>query len=217
MKEFSGQDLDKIKRVIVRVSNPLSKTTAGRMEIANNLMQMGLVTNLNHYFTVLDTGRLDSMTEGAQAQLLLIRRENEKLMRGEPVRALATDRHSIHIQEHDAILADPDMRDNPELLDMVTAHLMEHINLLKTTDPALLNMIGEQSLAPPPMVGPDGQPLPQQGAPMTQEQGQVAEGNAELQEPLPIGSEQVANMPQMPEPPAPFSGMPTNPGDVLPQ
>jgi hypothetical protein len=43
MKKFSSKDLAAINRVIVEVTNPLSKTTAGRLEIANQLLQMQML------------------------------------------------------------------------------------------------------------------------------------------------------------------------------
>jgi hypothetical protein len=51
MREFSSEDLTGINRVIVEIANPLSKTTAGRLEIANQLLQMQMIKNPDQYFT----------------------------------------------------------------------------------------------------------------------------------------------------------------------
>jgi hypothetical protein len=42
----------------------------------------------------------------------------------------------------------------------VTDHIQQHIQILKTADPALLGLLGEKSLAPPPPAapGPGGPP-----------------------------------------------------------
>jgi hypothetical protein len=206
LREFTSDDLVSIDRVRVGVSNPLSKTTAGRLEIANNLMQQGLITNPKHYFTVLHTGNLDTMIEGEEQELLLIRKENEWLMDGKNPPVTPIDAHSIHIAEHKGVLADPESRQNPELVQAALAHIQQHIDALRNTDPALLQMINQQPLPPqqPPMP-PQGEAQPPQGQQgMTQEQAGAAENTINtVQQPLPVGVEaaQQVVQPQIPEAP----------------
>lgn len=200
VKEFKGEDILAVNRVKVKVSNPLSQTGAGRLEIANNLIQMGLIKNPQQYFTVLQTGALDAMMEGDQAELISIKTENEYLADGKQVIVIDTDAHAMHIQEHKAVLADPDMRNNPEIVETTLAHIQMHIDALKTVNPELLQLLGQQPLTPAqPEVpsGPDAKAAP--------------EGSTEmLEQPLPIGAEQVEqiNQPNMPTPPAPFQDAP---------
>ena len=150
MQEFTGEDLESVRRVVVDVGNALSQSTAGRTQMADNLIQMGVITNPEQYFSVINSGRIDTMTEGANNQALLIKAENERLADGETdVIATAVDKHSYHIREHMNILADPDLRLDPNLVAIVLAHIQEHIDLSRTTDPNILAMIGEQSLSPP--------------------------------------------------------------------
>lgn len=184
MKEFSGDDLDKIDRIIVDVGNPLAKTTAGRVEMASQMMQMNLITSPEQYLSIINTGQLDSMTEDTQSELLSIRSENELMINGETTIALVTDQHSMHIQEHKYVLADPDLRKDPNLVKIVLDHIQEHIQLLRTSDPGLLILMKEQPLAPPPPPpgmmpppgmappggppptnGPQGPPMPNQPPP----------------------------------------------------
>ncbi len=163
MKEFTGDDLASVNRVIVDVGNYLARTTAGRVQMAEQMMQMGVIKTPEQYITVMNTGRLDAMTEDTQSELLLVRSENESLVQGEQIMAVATDQHSLHIKEHKCVLADPDLRKDPELVGRTLMHIQEHINLLRTLDPQLLAMMGEQSLMPPPMIDPNtGQPMPPQ-------------------------------------------------------
>jgi hypothetical protein len=215
MKEFTGADLATINRVIVEITNPVSRTTAGRLEMANQLLQMSVIKNTEQYFTVLNTGRLDAMIEGEQAELLLIRAENEKMMEGKSVKGLALDSHTIHITEHKALLADPDFRDNEELSNLVLGHIMEHINLLKNTDPNVLMMIGQQPLQPTQgqpveQVGPEAQKVP------GEQQLDLAnpENMADMQQALPVGAEVTAQVAEMPTPPPPLDQMPINPSDT---
>ena len=192
-KEFTGDDLSEVNRVIVDVGNPLSKTVAGKLELAQQMMQYGIVKNPEDFYSVLETGRIDVMTDETYRELLLIRQENEHLVQGTEVRALAIDQHLQHITHHKTVLADPKLRMDNELSSHVLNHIQEHLNLLRETDPALLQLIGEQPLGP---VGgsPAGAPQPQdqvnQSAPPQPSEGPMA--------PPPPAAE-LPNMPNMPE------------------
>jgi len=216
MKEFSGEDLNNINRVVVEIANPLSKTTAGRLEIANQLLQMQLIKNVDQYFTVLNTGKLDPMIEGDQAELLNIRSENEEMISGGDVMAISTDQHRLHVQEHKSLLADPSLRRDPQLVQLVLEHIQEHINLLSGgADQRILQITGQEPLAPPAPPALEGGQPPQQG--------QAPEGEnpptEQLAAPLPTGVEaaQEVAQPNMPTPAAPFENMPTNPANTLPE
>lgn len=163
LKEFKGSDIDQINRVVVDVGNALSQTAAGRSEIATNLIQMGLIKSPEQYFSVLNSGNLDTMTEGYTNQLLLVKSENENLIEGKPVIAIDVDDHRLHILEHRSVLADPDLRFNDELVATVLAHITEHLDALRTVDPDLIALMGEQPLMPAGQ-GQPGQPgQPQAG------------------------------------------------------
>lgn len=173
IKEFTGEDLSAVNRVIVDIGNPLARTTAGRVEMAEQMMQMGVIKTPEQYFSVIDTGNLDVMTEDTQSQLWLVKSENERMVENEPVVALLTDDHVLHIKEHSTVLADPELRFNQELVAQVTAHIQEHIDLLRNTDPDTLMILGQQPLAP--QNAPQGQPQGQQMPPDESMQGQVPE------------------------------------------
>lgn len=148
MKYFDKNDLSNISRVVVNVGNPLTKTIAGKVQIAQDLLQGGLVTTPQEYTQVLETGTLDPLLEGQTAELMLIRQENEELSEGRLVQAIATENHPLHIQEHKTVLSSPEAKANPETVQNVLAHMMEHITLMQTTDPQLLQMLGIQPLQP---------------------------------------------------------------------
>jgi len=211
MKEFVGDDLNKISRVIVDLGNPLSRSTAGRVQMAEQLLQMGAITTPEQYFNVINTGELDFMTENIQSEMLLIKAENEKLIEGEDVQAVFTEQHSLHIKEHKYILSDPDLKKDPDLVMRVAAHIQHHIDLLRTTDPDILVMMGEQPLGPA-----GGSPVPpQQGSGV--DQSQMPQGGLMPPPPeLAAANPQamMPNLPQVPQPPPPFETMPTNPQDM---
>ncbi len=191
-KQFTGDDLANVNRVIVDLGNPVAQTKAGRLEIAQQLIQYGIVKTPEQYFTILNTGQLDALTDDMQDELLLVKNENERLSQGQPVPALAIDKHQIHINSHKSILSDPDLRTDELLTRTVLDHINEHINLLRSTDPALLSLIGEQPLGP---IG-GGTPPPQQGT----DANQSAPPNPGLQEAA--GMPPAPNQPSMPQVPA---------------
>jgi hypothetical protein len=209
MTTFTSDKIDSINRVVVDVGNALSQSTAGRVQMADNMIQMGVVTNPEQYFSVINTGRLETMTEGANNQTLLIKAENERLADGETnVVATAVDKHSLHIREHMNVLADPDLRQDQELSQRVLGHILEHVNLLSTTDPNLLAIIGEQPIGPaagspvaPGTVAPE-QPVGDGLQAMSEIQSNPEAAGVQSQGQLP-------NQPSMPIDPAtgqPFQG-----------
>lgn len=166
MKEFTGEDLSSISRVIVDVGNPLAQTTSGRAEMASNLLQMGLVNSPEEYYAVLNTGKLEPLIQGQHDEVLLVRAENERLVDGTTdVIAIDTDDHALHIREHKTVLADPDARLDEELVARTLAHIQEHIDALEQVKPELLQIIGEQSIQPmqPPAQMPPQNPQAETG------------------------------------------------------
>lgn len=210
LKEFTGDDLSSVNRVVVDIGNPLANTTAGRVEMAEQLLQMNLIKTPEQYEMVLNTGKLDVMTEDTMSELFLIRKENENLVEGKDVIAVITDDHAKHIREHKSVLADPELRLDPELVARTTKHMQDHIDMLRSVDPDLLAIIGEQPL------GPRG------GTPANQQQQMVPDAAMQGQAPQMMNpgvatNPQMPNMPQVPAPPPPFQDLPVNPQDMLPQ
>lgn len=210
IKEFTGEDLSSINRVIVDVGNALAQSTAGREQIASNLLQMGAITSPEKYLEVLNTGNLEGFTGGEMDELFLVKGENENLMQGDDVIAVATDNHALHIREHQAVLDDQNLRKDPILAKKALAHIQEHISLLRNTDPDLLMILGQQPLGPAggspigqtPMPGVQPQPGANQGV-MENTQAQsvaVSDQNFNLPEPAqPAGEEMLGPQPTTPE------------------
>lgn len=162
-KEFHSKDLSNISRVTVEVAAPMSKTTSGKLAIAQDLLQAGALKTPDEYLTLVNTGTIEPLIEGAQAELLNIKAENEALSEGQEVPALFIDNHALHIKEHSCILASPESRINPELRTIVLAHIQEHLNLMQNMDPALAQVLGHEVPPPqpsapaPPEAGPTNQ------------------------------------------------------------
>jgi hypothetical protein len=163
MKEFVGSDLESIDRVVVEQQSSVSRTTAGRIQIAENLLQNGLIKRPEHYIMVMETGRLDPLIEPEQAELLIIQGENEMLAEGQMPQAVFSDTHQQHIMSHKGVLANPDARRNPAIVQSVLEHMQQHIQLAKTTDPDVLMLTGNSPVPsmrqqPPPGQGGGGSP-----------------------------------------------------------
>lgn len=194
LKEFTGEDISAINRVIVDVGNPLARSTAGRVQMAEQLAQMNLLKSSAEYFQVINTGNIDTVYEDEMSQILLIRGENEKMMEGQQVLTTFLDDHRQHILEHRAVIADPELRNNPVLLDIVLGHIQEHIEHLRNTDPQTLQIINQVPLNP---MGTAGIPLPPEMMDQMQNSSQPGPNSAGPQN-APANTQ----MPKMPEVPA---------------
>jgi len=233
LKEFTSDKIDAIDRVIVTVGNPLARTTAGRVQMAEQLLQMGLLKNPKDYLSVINTGTLDGAFEGIMDERLYIRLENEYMMEGKDVMVDITDTHAEHILEHRTLMFDPDLRLNPTLRQIVQTHIQTHIDMLRNVDPDLLMLLGQQPLQnanmgqmPPPMQAPNDGGM---SAPPGMMGGDMASGDMAQQMQNGAGFDpsqfmqgqgtQGGNMsePQVPTPPPPFQNLPTNPSQNIPQ
>lgn len=204
MQYFKGEDIADIDRVTVERVNPISATTAGKMQIADTLMERNMLHTPDEYIQLVTTGRLDPLIQGQQMQLTLIQAENEDLAEGKEVVALLTDDHVLHIKEHQAVLASPEARQDPAIVQTTIAHLEEHMQILMGGNP-ILALLGQPMVAPPaidpnaPPPGGDKNPKPAAGSPA---------GVVDPTAPLAKEAEQV-NQPNQPT--NPQTGQPFNP------
>lgn len=181
-------DLSEISRVVCEQVNPLSKTIAGRSEIANNLLQQGLIKDGQEYMLVLETGRLDPVMSKPRSQMLRIKSENEQMRKGVAVPALLTDDHALDIREHSSILDSPDSRKNPQIVQLVLDHIQQHIQLatqLQMTNPGLAMILGQTPMPMPPPPPPQGS---QPGNPVKPVQQQADKTQATRMPSLPPGT-----------------------------
>lgn len=171
MKTFTNKNLKGINRVVVESANSLSKTAAGKVEMANNLLNSGLIKTPEQYISVVTTGTLEPLYEHEMSQLNLIRQENELMAEGKASRVLITDDHSAHILEHSVILNSPEARNNEQISAVVLGHIMEHIELSRTIDPQLAEMLKHTPIQTkqPPQPQPIDTTTMQTTDPITQE------------------------------------------------
>ncbi len=204
---FKSTDIPDINRILVDVGNPLAKTTAGRVQMAEQLMQMKPEEfSIQQYAQVINTGRIDGMLESPVDQSNLIQQENERLLEGTEVPALIIDDHKEHILRHRIILNDIEVRMDDEKMAVILKHIDEHIELARSADPAILTMTNQQQLAPAPAPAQPGVDLannPPQNAQNQSAIGQVMEGSEQAM------NQEQPGVPQPATPPAPFQDLPT--------
>lgn len=210
IEEFTGDDLESIDRVMVEVVDPIFNTTAGKMQIADNLLQHNLV-NPAQYLGLVKNGNLEEMTEGPEAIRINIKAENEKLATGSQCIVMPTDNHKLHIAEHSAVVANPDVRANPAIYGPVMDHITMHMQVWRETDVGLLAATGQQPPASPMAVSVGGAPLPAEGPMLTAPQPM---GGAPGMAPPPMPGQPSGTPPPQqgqPSPSGPSQGGPPNP------
>ena len=169
-----------ISRVKVRTANPMLRTQAGRLELAQMLLGMpGAITDPAQVLEIIVSGQIKPLYQAPRAQLLRIRWENEQLGKGTgleerpdatlppnpdgspgtntitpDVPVLSTDNPKQHIEEHLSVLATPLALRTPEIRQAVLAHVAWHIREWRDMDPALAMLLG----FPPPPPSGDQQP-----------------------------------------------------------
>ena len=150
---FKSEDISDIQRVTVEVGNPTTQTVAGRVALADNLMQAGLI-GAQEYINVLESGQLNDTLSAQEQNILLVKDENEALLEGESCQALISDDHIVHIKEHLTLLASCEARKDPELIQRVLSHVNEHKTLLQTGDPFILSLTQTQQAPQAPGQNP---------------------------------------------------------------
>lgn len=218
-----GSDILAVKAVKVDVGSPLSRTLAGKIEMATNLMaicqQNGTPVDIGQYFRVLETGRIDDMTELDAKRRKNIAKENEMLAKARFVpgtqeldssvpmpRCLATDDARMHVQHHLSGLDSPEARNNPAYVRATLQHVAEHMSsstAVQTKQPALLEVAGLQPIQAiaAMMQAMMGAPPAQDGAPQEAPPGKEQSAASAPQPPLPSGESMATGV--NPEAPGP--------------
>ena len=161
LQEFSNKDLSNIDRVVIDMGNPTSRTVAGKIQLAEMMLQAKLITMPDELMQVINTGSLEPLTEGKTNELLSIKTENQLLSEGKACVVILTDDHVLHIHEHKSVLADPAARYDDNIVTTTLTHLQEHIGMLSSPQYAnLMKLMGQPVLPPEPGSpgAPQGQP-----------------------------------------------------------
>lgn len=168
ISEFKADALSLVRRIAIDLGSPLMRTTAGRRDIADTLLQNGMIPTPQSYVGFIQSGKLEDLHNPERDTAILIKRENELLRSGQPTKVLITDMHEAHVREHMAELATPDVRMNDEVAGVILAHIQEHAALALAMPPDLAVLTGQPNILQLQqlMMGPGaapGQPPPPEG------------------------------------------------------
>lgn len=169
LKEFTSKDLEGVDRISVTVGSAFAQSDAGKLQMAQDLIASGLMKDPQEYLEVVETGSLKRLTEGQHNSLMLIKRENEMLAKGQTAIAAMTDDHVTHILEHQNVIANPELRlsQDPavgQIVQNTMNHIQEHIQLLSTMPPILAAVLKQPVINQPPAPGGPQQPPTGNGA-----------------------------------------------------
>lgn len=158
--DFSSADIDQVDRVTVKMANPLTGTIAGRYNLGEMMLQAHMIDDPKQLMEVLTSGRIEPVYESPVRERMNIRAENEKLAKGEMPFAVQGDHPALHVREHMTVLSSPEARENPQISQAVSQHIQQHIEIWRSTDPAVLELMGFPVPPPPPGMVPPGMPPP---------------------------------------------------------
>jgi hypothetical protein len=213
LKEVRKDEIEGVDRVELDIVSGVMGQAAGRLQIADNLLEKVPGLTPEQYLQVVNTGRLDPLTRSETAELDLIAQENDELREGRETPVEDFDDHGLHVKEHRALLDIATRRDK-RVADVIKAHIVEHANRLAAMDPMTAALTGQSVPPPPPMLPPgasgDGPPPP--GGPPAPKGG-----GSEPKAPAPglarpMGGPPVPGGPRMPVNPLTDARAPAAPG-----
>lgn len=170
LKEFkyTKDDLSEVSSIVFEPVDATFQSIGGKVNIADNLLKQGMIKNTHQYINTVKSGSLDILTEDDEIMQTATKSENEDLREGKPVFVVDIENHEEHIQSHKAIIATPESKRDPKLVQAVLAHIEEHKNRwqeLSMQNPALLVATGQKVLPPPPPMMPQPPPMGTPGGP----------------------------------------------------
>ena len=214
MQYFTAEDLDGVHSVEVERQSPVLNNIGGRFEVFEKTVQLPKADRLAAV-QLLTTGDSSAWTEVDLSCLILIKKENERLARGQPTDVSKTDDHILHCIHHRASLdrlraQEPPPQGTEEFMQWQAAimahiqHIAQHPVLWAQTDPVFAAAC---SIPPPPIFNPAmGMLQPQQqGTPQSAPQ------------PGPNGKTGPQEPGQMQAAPKQDPGMPDDPNQQGPQ
>lgn len=142
VRSFLGQDLEGIRRVRIHLGNQLAKTLAGRLTIADNLLQQSQITP-EEYLEIIRSGSLNKQLETKTAEPGYIQLENEQLAKGKKPVMNALDNHAKHIEAHKSLLFRPEVRETEAVLALILEHITEHTEQMiemSVSNPTMLSI-----------------------------------------------------------------------------
>lgn len=183
-KEFLGEDLKSIKRVKIRTQSPLMNSVSGRTQVADSLLQAGIITDPQAYIGLIEGQPVEALFHTELNENVAVQSEADALLEGKPIYPMITDNHPRFIRKLQSILYNADVRGNPELTQVVTDVIFERARLEQQLPPDIKAMLrtgmAPQGGPPPP---PGGQPPPEGTVPGGDAMMGLSEASAKVAQP----------------------------------
>ena len=226
--EWTNAKLQLVTRVTVEPVSASSKTIAGKMAVADILLERGLINTPDEYLTVRATGRLEKLTEFKDRNLLRLQREKELLMQGvglPPVDAVQTeaammanpdalpvfaddgkehliptlvDTPWLDIAEYAAVLASPEARQRADVVEAVTGAIHFKVQQWRSMPAEVIVALGGM---PPPPPNEPPMPAPPEGMDLPGPSGESRPIQPPKPPPNPITGEQAPAPSDVTQPP----------------
>ena len=167
LRSYTSKDFDGINRVSVQTGNPMLSTTAGKVNLADQLLQNGMLpqgeAGAMKYIALQNTGKMETETQALQSTYMQIQSDKEQLLSGKMPMIQLTDNHPLMMQEVNVLNNNPQIRSNPQLGNLVRQYITAHFQQWLQMPPLLAAALGIQP--PPPQGGPAPTPPPGKGQP----------------------------------------------------
>ncbi len=155
LQGYGPETFQAVDRVVVDAGNPLTRTLAGKLDMAEKMIDNGMIRIPEEIMNVLNTGRMEPLLQADTAQLMLIAAEKETLLAGGIAPVLKTDYHSLHMREEIALLNTPEVRVQQKLSANVLSHVLVHAAMLYLPDVIdLQSMLGYRAPQVQPGLAP---------------------------------------------------------------
>ena len=169
LKEFMKTDIEGINRVYVEQVPAAAKSYAGKLSMAKDLLDMGMIQQPQQYIDLISTGQIKPMYEAEEANLMRIQAEMDLLRQGiglcpvdangnfvddgKPhIRPTIFDTHWIDIPQYTSVINTPDSRVSPNVVKAVSDVILYKLRLWRQMDPALI--VAMKGIPAPPLMDP---------------------------------------------------------------
>ncbi len=209
-KEYTGDRISKITRVVVKQADAMRDTLQGRVAMVE-LLSGKTPEEQRQIVAIINTGLPTSVFDKTEPARILLERENEDLRNptAEMPVCMPNDDHAEHWRSHMDQLNTPDARRDEKVYSRVLKHAIEHEQKLDPMSPKFAGMpalllSGQKPL--PTMAPPGTPPPPPKMNKQPGEETPEPSGDAPPNDPNHVAASKAGNLPSAPR-------MPTNPVD----
>ena len=189
LKAFSSKEIAMVRRVRASMVSPILNTQAGKLELANNLLQQfPTLMDPTKYINVLTSGRIEGLISPTYDQNMALLAEAEAIRQGRAIKPLLLERHDLFIKENLKLISTPEAKEDDDLVERVRQVILQRLDLWQQleTDPQLAVLVGIS-------------PIPPAQPPAPPEANQVPKGSDPLQDPS-LNAADPSNLPKEADP-----------------